>query len=159
MSHCFVRPGALSADWLHGSCGGRGLHAWLRPGRHLDLYIVFWTALHVVGVSLFVRPGSAVSADWLSVHGSCGGRGLHAWLRPGRHLNVYIILLLTLCLQCMDIGIDGQWYWVRHFGFRGPVSLGAWSTWRGPWAAGRPEWRVNAGCVDVYIRELDARGA
>ena len=58
----------------------------------------------------------------------------------------------------------GHWYWrtvvrVRHFGFRGPVSLGAWSTWRGPWAAGRPEWRVNAGCVDVYIRELDARGA
>ena len=143
----------------HGSCGGRGLHAWLRPGRHLDLYIVFWTALHVVGVSLFVRPGSAVSAGWLLVHGSCGGRGLHAWLRPGRHLNVYILLLLTLCLQCMDIGIDGQWYWVRHFGFRGPVSLGAWSTWRGPWAAGRPEWRVNAGCVDVYIRELDARGA
>ena len=69
------------------------------------------------------------------------------------------ILLLTLCLQCMDIGIDGQWYGVRHFGFRGPVSLGAWSTWRGPWAAGRPEWRVNAGCVDVYIRELDTRGA
>ena len=64
-----------------------------------------------------------------------------------------------LCLQCMDIGIDGQWYGVRHFGFRGPVSLGAWSTWRGPWAAGRPEWRVNAGCVDVYIRELEARGA
>ena len=159
MSHCFVRPGALSADWIHGSYGGRGLHAWLRPGRHLDLYIVFWTALHVVGVSLFCEAGSAVSADWLSVHGSCGGRGLHAWLRPGRHLNVYIILLLTLCLQCMDIGIDGQWYGVRHFGFRGPVSLGAWSTWRGPWAAGRPEWRVNAGCVDVYIRELDARGA
>ena len=51
MSHCFVRPGALSADWLHGSYGGRGLHACLRPGRHLDLYIVFWTALHVVGVS------------------------------------------------------------------------------------------------------------
>ena len=22
----------------------------------------------------------------------------------------------------MDIGIDGQWYGVRHFGFRGPVS-------------------------------------
>ena len=103
----------------------------------------------------------AVSAGWLLllVHGSCGGRGLHAWLRPGRHLNLYIISLLTLCLQCMDIGIDGQWYGVRHFGFRGPVSLGAWSTWRGPWAAGRPEWRVNAGCVDVYIRELDARGA
>ena len=130
--------GALSADWfwVHGSYGGRGLHAWLRPGRHLNLYIVFWTALHVVGVSLFVRPGSAVSAGWLSVHGSCGGRGLHAWLRPGRHL---IILSLTLCLQCMDIGIDGQWYGVRHFGFRGPVSLGAWSTWRGPWAAWRPE--------------------
>ena len=136
MSHCFVRPAALSADWIHGSYGGRGLHAWLWPGRHLDLYIVFWMALHVVGVSLFVRPGSAVSAGWLLVHGSCGGHGLHAWLRPGRHLNVYIILLLTLCLQCMDIGIDGQWYWVRHFGFRGPVSLGAWSTWRGPWAAG-----------------------
>ena len=173
----------------------------------LDLFGACWTALHVVGVSLFCEAGSAVrgldtrqlwwpwfaclaaaweafgfvhcildgatrgrclivceagerlSAGWLLVHGSCGGRGLHAWLRPGRHLNVYIILLLTLCLQCMDIGIDGQWYWVRHFGFRGPVSLGAWSTWRGPWAAGRPEWRVNAGCVDVYIRELDARGA
>ena len=57
MSHCFVRPGALSADWLHGSYGGRGLHAWLRPGRHLDLYIVFWTALHVVGISLFCEAG------------------------------------------------------------------------------------------------------
>ena len=77
-----------------------------------------------------------MSAGWLLVHGSCGARGLHAWLRPGRHFNVYIILLLTLCLQCMDIGIDGQWYGVRHFGFRGPVSLGAWSTWPGPWAAG-----------------------
>ena len=30
--------------------------------------------------------------------------------------------------------------------------------WRGPWAAGRPERRVNAHCVDVYIRELDALG-
>ena len=74
-------------------------------------------------------------------------------------VHIYMYIILTLCLQCMDIGIDGQWYGVRHFGFRGPVSLGAWSTWRGPWAAGRPEWRVNAGCVDVYIRELDARGA
>ena len=55
-----MRPGALSADWIHGSYGGRGLHAWLRPGRHLDLYIVFWTALHVVGVSLFCEAGSAV---------------------------------------------------------------------------------------------------
>ena len=34
-----------------------------------------------------------VSAGWLLVHGSCGGRGLHAWLRPGRHLNVYIIII------------------------------------------------------------------
>ena len=74
-------------------------------------------------------------------------------------VHIYMYIILTLCLQCMDIGIDGQWYGVRHFGFRGPVSLGAWSTWHGPWAAGRPEWRVNAGCVDVYIRELDARGA
>ena len=57
MSHCFVRPGALSADWIHGSYGGRGLHAWLRPGRHLDLYIVCWTALHGVGVSLFCEAG------------------------------------------------------------------------------------------------------
>ena len=55
-----MRPGALSADWIHGSYGGRGLHAWLRHGRHLDLYIVFWTALHVVGVSLFCEAGSAV---------------------------------------------------------------------------------------------------
>ena len=57
----FVRPGALSADWLHGSYGGRGLHAWLWPGRHLNLYIACWTALHVVGVSLFCEAGSAVS--------------------------------------------------------------------------------------------------
>ena len=47
-----------------------------------------------------------------------------------------------------------QWYGVRHFAFRGPVSLGAWSTSHGPWAAWRPEWLVNAGCVDVYIRNL-----
>ena len=126
------------------------------------LDLVVWGMLDgaIRGRCLIVcEAGSAVSADWLLVHGSYGGRGLHAWLRPGRHLNVYITLLLTLCLQCMDIGIDGQWYGVRHFGFRGPVNLGAWSTWRGPWAAGRPEWRVIAGCVDVYIRELDARGA
>ena len=43
--------------YVHGSYGGRGLHAWLQPGRHLDLYIVFWTALHVVGVSLFCEAG------------------------------------------------------------------------------------------------------
>ena len=105
MSHCFVRPGALSADWLHGSYGGRGLHAWLRPGRHLDLYIVFWTALHVVDVSLFVRPGSAVSAGWLLVHGSCGGRGLHAWLRPGRHLNIYMYIIIDFVSS-----MYGHWY-------------------------------------------------
>ena len=154
--------GALSADWfcVHGSYGGRGLHAWLRPGRHLNLYIVFLTALHVVGVSLFCEAGErCVSGLAFGTRQLWWPWVVYAWLRPGRHLNVYIILLLTLCLQCMDIGIDGQWYGVRHFGFRGPVSLGAWSTWRGPWAAGRPEWRVSAGCVYVYIRELDARGA
>ena len=43
--------------YIHGSYGGHGLHAWLRSGRHLDLYIVFWTALHVVGVSLFCEAG------------------------------------------------------------------------------------------------------
>ena len=95
--------------WVHGSYGGRGLHAWLRPGRHLDLYIVFWTALHVVGVSLFCEAGKrcvshVVSADWLSVHGSCGGRGLHAWLRPGRHSNVYIIIIDFVS------SMYGHWY-------------------------------------------------
>ena len=52
--------GALSADWFWirtGQLCWRGLHAWLRPGRHLDLYIVFWTSLHVVGVSLFCEAG------------------------------------------------------------------------------------------------------
>ena len=120
------------------------------------LFGACWTALHVVGVSLFCEAGSAVSGlvtrqlwwPWVACLAT-------AW--EAFECVHYIFELL--CLQCMDIGIDGQWYGVRHFGFRGPVSLGAWSTWRGPWAAGRPEWRVNAGCVDVYIRELDARGA
>ena len=129
-----MRPGALSADWLHGSYGGRGWHAWLRSGRHLNLYIVFWTALHVVGVSLFCEAGSAVSADWLSVHGSCGGRGLHAWLRPGRHLNVYIYtcILYWLCVfnvwtlvltgsgtGSVILDFAGRWVWGR--GPRGVV--------------------------------------
>ena len=155
--------GALSADlfWVHGSYGGSGLHAWLWPGRHLNLYIVFWTALHVVGVSLFCEAGERCVSGL-----ALGARQLWwpwvaclaaAW-EAFECVHIYMYIILTLCLQCMDIGIDGQWYGVRHFGFRGPVSLGAWSTWRGPWAAGRPEWRVNAGCVDVYIRELDARG-
>ena len=156
--------GALSVDWfwVHGSYGGRGLHAWLRPGRHLDLYIVFWMALHVVGVSLFCEAGKrcvshVVSADWLSVHGSCGGRGLHAWLRPGRHLNVYIILLLTLC-------VFNVWTLILTGSGAGSVILdfaGRWVWGRGPRGVvpGRPEWQVNASCVDVYIRELDARGA
>ena len=174
------------------------------------LFGACWTALHVVGVSLFCEAGSAVSglvtrqlwwpwfaclaAAWEAfgfVHcildGATRGRCLivceagercvsglalgtrqlwwpwvaclaAAW-EAFECVHIYMYIILTLCLQCMDIGIDGQWYGVRHFGFRGPVSLGAWSTWRGPWAAGRPEWRVNAGCVDVYIRELDARGA
>ena len=60
------------------------------------------------------------------------------------------IIFLTLCVfNVWTLVLTGSGTWVRHFGFRGPVSLGAWSTWRGPWAAGRPEWRVNAGCVDV----------
>ena len=70
------------------------------------------------------------------------------------------IWMCTLYFWTFVSSMYGHWYWravVR--GFRGLLSLGAWSTWRGPWAAGRPEWRVNAGCVDVYIRELDARGA
>ena len=73
-----------------------------------------------------------MSADWLSVHGSCGGRGLHAWLRPGRHLNVYIILLLTLCVfnvwtlvltgsgtGSVILDFAGRWVWGR--GPRGVV--------------------------------------
>ena len=174
----------------------------------LDLFGACWTALHVVGVSLFCEAGSAVrgldtrqlwwpwfaclAAAWEAfgfvpciLDGATRGRCLIVLWGRERCVSglafgtrqlwwpwvaclaaaweafecVHYIIIDFLCLQCMDIGIDGQWYWVRHFGFRRPVSLGAWSTWRGPWAAGRPEWRVNAGCVDVYIRELDARGA
>ena len=145
--------------YVHGSYGGRGLHAWLRPGMHLNLYFIFWTALHVVGVSLFCEAGERC------VSGLAFGTRQLWWpwvaclAAAWEAFECVHYIFELLCLQCMDIGIDGQWYGVRHFGFRGPVSLGAWSTWRGPWAAGRPEWRVNACCVDVYIRELDARGA
>ena len=130
--------GALSADWfwVHGSYGGRGLHAWLRPGRHLDLYIVFWTALHMVGVSLFCEAGERC------VSGLAFGTRQLWWpwvaclAAAWEAFESVHYIFDFVCLQCMDIGIDGQWYGVRHFGFRGPVSLGAWSTWRGPWAAG-----------------------
>ena len=127
----------------------------------LDLFFgACWTALHVVGVSLFCEAGERCVSGlafgirqlwwpWVACLAA-------AW---EAYACVHYIVIKLLCLQCMDIGIDGQWYGVRHFGFRGPVILGAWSTWRGPLGAGRPEWRVNAGCVDVYIRELDARGA
>ena len=123
------------------------------------LFGACWTALHVVGVSLFCEAGSAVSADWLSVHGSCGGRGLHAWLRPGRHLNLYIIFLNFCVFNVWTLVLTGSGTGSVILDFAGRWVWGAWSTWRGPWAAGRLEWRVNAGCIDVYIRELDARGA
>ena len=108
--------------------------------RHLDLYIVFWTALHVVGVSLFCEAGERCVSGlafgtrqlwWPWV--ACLAAAWEAFE------CVHYIIIDFVCVQCMDIGIDGQWYGVRHFGFRGPVSLGAWSTWRGPWAAGRLE--------------------
>ena len=158
----FVRPGsAVSAGWLllHGSYGGRGLHAWLRPGRHLDLYIVFWTALHVVGVSLFCEAGERC------VSGLAFGTRQLWW--PW----VACLAAAWEAFECVHyIIIDfvssmyGHWYWravvrgpsfwISRAGESGGVVHVAWS-----WAAGRPEWRVNAGCVDVYIRELDAPGA
>ena len=50
--------------------------------------------------------------------------------------------------------LQGPSFWILRAGESGGVvhvaSLGGWD---------RPEWRVNAGCVDVCIRELDARGA
>ena len=140
---------------LHGSYGGRGLHAWLRPGRHLDLHIVFWTALHVVGVSLFCEAGERC------VSGLAFGTRQLWW--PW----VACLAAAWEAFECVHyIIIDfvssmyGHWYWRAVV--RGPtfwISRAGESGGRGPWAAGRPEWRVNAGCVDVYIRELDARGA
>ena len=181
--------------------------AWLRPVRHswctvyfehfvdvsnhltclsaLDLLIgPCWTALHVVGVSLFCEAGSAVSGlvtrqlwwPWVAclaaaweafgfVHcildgatrGRClivlWGRGALCQRAGFRYTAVVVavgcmpgcglggIWICTLYSWLCVSSMYGHWYWravvrVRHFGFRGPVSLGAWSTWRGPWAAG-----------------------
>ena len=124
-----------------------------------SLFGACWTALHVVGVSLFCEAGERCVSGL-----AFGTRQLWwPWVAclavAWEAFESVHYIFECLGLQCVDISIDGQWYGVRHFGFRGSVSLGAWSTWRGPWAAGRPEWRVNADCVDVYIQELDARGA
>ena len=51
--------------------------------------------------------------------------------------------------------VRGPSFWISPAGESGGVVHVAWSL--GSWD--RPGWRVNAGCVDVYIRELDARGA
>ena len=57
------------------------------------LFGTCWTALHVVSVSLFCEAGERCQRTGLGyVHSSYDGRGLHAWLRPGRHLNLCIIL-------------------------------------------------------------------
>ena len=180
----------------------------------LDLFGACWTALHVVGVSLFCEAGSAVRGldtrqlwrPWLAclaaaweafefvyciLDGATRGRCLIVlWgrgalcQRAGFRYTAVVVAVgcmpgcglggIWMCTYIHVYYIDfvssmyGHWYWravVRGPSFwisragDPPVSLGAWSTWRGPWAAGRPEWRVNAGCVDVYLRELDARGA
>ena len=232
VAHVVTGPcpgGAAALPWVYLLC--LLLSAWLRPVRHswctvyifehfvdvsnhltclsaLDLVFgACWTALYVVGVSLFCEAGSAVSglvtrqlwwpwfaclaAAWEAfgfVHCILDGatRGRCLIVLWGRERCVSGLAFGTrqlwwpwvACLaaaweayECVHyIIIDfvssmyGHWYWRTVV--RGPSfwisragESGAWSTWRGPWAAGRLEWRVNAGCVDVYIRELDARGA
>ena len=131
-----MRPGALSADWIHGSYGGRGLHAWLRPGRHLNLYIACWTALHVVGVSLFCEAGSAVSGlvtrqlwwPWFACLAA-------AW--EAFECVHYIIIDFVSSMY-------GHWYWravvrgpsfwISRAGESGGVVHVAWSL--GSWEAG-----------------------
>ena len=60
--------------------------------------------------------------------------------------------------MCLDTGSNGQCYGLSYFGFRGSVSLGAWSTWRGPWAAGRPDQRVNAAVLMFTFGNLMHEG-
>ena len=132
---------ALSLDWfwVHGSYGGRGLHAWLRPGRHLDLYIVFWTALHVVSVSLFCEAGERC------VSGLAFGTRQLWW--PW----VACLAAAWEAFECVHyIIIDfvssmyGHWYWravvlgpsfwISRAGESGGVVYVAWSL--GSWEAG-----------------------
>ena len=91
------------------------------------LFGACWMALHVVGVSLFFEAGSAVSADWLLVHSSCGGRGLHAWLRPGRHLNLYVIFVNFCVFNVWTMVLTGS-------GTRSVILdfAGRWVSGRGP---------------------------
>ena len=128
------------------------------PGRHLNLYIVFWTALHVVGVSFCEAGERCVS-------------GLVFGTRQLWWPWVVCLAVAWEAFECVHYIIDfvssmcGHWYrravvrgpsfWISRAGESGGVVHVAWSL--GGWD--RPEWRVNAGCVDVYIRELDARGA
>ena len=124
--------------------------------------LVVWgmlDALHVAGVSSFCEAGERC------VSGLAFGTW-HLWwpwftcLAAAWEAYEFILYYIidSVHVQYLDTGSDRQWNVVRHFGFCWPVSLGAWSTWRGPWAAEGLDWRVNAGCVDVYILELDAQG-
>ena len=82
-------------------------------------------ALHVVGVSLFCEAGERCVSrlafgtwqlwwQWFTCLAA-------AW--EAFEFVHYIIDLV--CVQCLDTGSDGQWYGVRNFVLRGPVSLGA----------------------------------
>ena len=124
-----MRPGALSADWLHGSYGGRGLHAWLRPGRHLDLYTIFWTALHVVGVSLFCEAGSAVSGlvtrqlwwPWVACLATAweAFECVHVYYYWLCVFNVWTLVLTGSGTGSVILDFAGRWVWGR--GPRGVV--------------------------------------
>ena len=59
----------------------------------------------------------ALSVDWFWVHGSYGGRGLHAWLWPGRHLNLCIILDGATHGRCLIV-LWGREALCQRTGFR-----------------------------------------